>query len=63
MSEVADDRIFRKDEIERDERESYDAIDHRLCRPLHRRLQIRHYNRYRSIKQGSLTTDDGSVGA
>lgn len=26
MSEVADDRIFRRDEIERDRRESYDAI-------------------------------------
>ena len=26
MSEVADDRIFRKDEIDRDERESYEAI-------------------------------------
>lgn len=26
MKEVADDRIFRKDEIERDRRESYDAI-------------------------------------
>ena len=26
MSEVADDRIFRKDEIERDRKESYDAI-------------------------------------
>lgn len=26
MSEVADDRIFRKDEIVRDERESYEAI-------------------------------------
>lgn len=26
MSEVADDRIFRKDEIERDRKESYDAV-------------------------------------
>lgn len=26
MSEVADDRIFRKDELDRDERESYEAI-------------------------------------
>jgi hypothetical protein len=26
MKEVADDRIFRKDEIERDRRESYEAI-------------------------------------
>lgn len=34
MSEVADDRIFRKDEIEREKRESYEDI----CRKVHRIL-------------------------
>ena len=37
--------------------------DHRLCRPLHSGIQVRDHNQHRSIKQGSLTTDDGSVGA
>lgn len=34
MSEVADDRIFRRDEIERDRKDSYDAVCQWICKIL-----------------------------
>ena len=36
---------------------------HSIRRSLHRGFQVRNHNRHRSIKQGSLTTDNDSVGA